>query len=56
MTPHPSPSHPTPPHPPWPPVQFIKAKPKQEDVIDEKTLARLERADKRAERRRMKRF
>lgn len=35
---------------------FIKSKPNTEDTIDEKTRAKMERADRRAERRRMKRF
>jgi hypothetical protein len=35
---------------------FIKPRPKQEETIDDATRARLERADRRAERRRVKRF
>jgi hypothetical protein len=35
---------------------FVKAQPRPEEALDDKTRARLERADRRAERRRMKRF
>ncbi len=35
---------------------FLKNKPRQEEELDDKTRARFERADKRAERRRVKRF
>ena len=35
---------------------FIKSKPNTDDLIDDKARAKMERADRRAERRRVKRF